>query len=226
MEISQLGYSWTVIDFDLPFWRLVQAGGWEPNTFEVFKRFLDKEHSYVDIGAWIGPTVLFGCQLAKHCYAIEPDPVAFPVLRENVKVNGFTNVSLFSVAISNENGTMKLASTHKLGDSLTSYLHHQGDVVEAPCLFLEKFFKDYKVVDCNFIKIDVEGAEWMILESSVDFLKSFKPALFVSLHPHLFLNKIAYINSVVDSLNKAGYDRTLFDKIGRNKFDIILPGGK
>jgi len=59
------------------FWNQVETNLWEPDTFKIFDKFIDKEHSYIDIGAWIGPTVLYGCQISKHCYAIEPDPIAF-----------------------------------------------------------------------------------------------------------------------------------------------------
>ena len=66
------------------FWAQLQLNLWESNTFKIFDTFLDSNHSYIDLGAWIGPTVLYGCQKAKFCYAIEPDPVAFKQLKNNV----------------------------------------------------------------------------------------------------------------------------------------------
>ena len=66
------------------FWAQLQVGVWEPETFKIFDIFLDKNHSYIDLGAWIGPTVLYGCQNAKFCYAVEPDPVAFKNLKNNI----------------------------------------------------------------------------------------------------------------------------------------------
>ena len=56
---------------------------WERNTHKIFDKFLDSNHSYIDIGAWIGPTVLYGAQIAKKVYAIEPDPIAFKELEKN-----------------------------------------------------------------------------------------------------------------------------------------------
>lgn len=40
------------------FWRKATAGGWEPETFAVLDQHLSPDRDYVDIGAWIGPTVL------------------------------------------------------------------------------------------------------------------------------------------------------------------------
>ncbi|MEY8839315.1 FkbM family methyltransferase, partial [Cribrihabitans sp. XS_ASV171] len=42
------------------FWRKAAAGGWEPETFGVLERHLSAERDYLDIGAWIGPTVMYG----------------------------------------------------------------------------------------------------------------------------------------------------------------------
>src|SRR5580692_4173846 len=71
----------------LSFWDEVSSGTWESSTFAIFDRFLDRQHSYIDIGAWIGPTVLYGCQLAKTAYALEPDPLAYVELAQNIAVN-------------------------------------------------------------------------------------------------------------------------------------------
>ncbi|PEC43110.1 hypothetical protein CON11_19670 [Priestia megaterium] len=38
-------------------WNEMHQNNWEEETFEIFDRFLNNEHSYIDIGAWIGPTV-------------------------------------------------------------------------------------------------------------------------------------------------------------------------
>ena len=51
------GSVWTA---ELDFWGKVQRNEWEPATFKIIKHFLDghSDASYIDFGAWIGPTVL------------------------------------------------------------------------------------------------------------------------------------------------------------------------
>jgi hypothetical protein len=39
------------------FWQEVAKGTWESDTFAIFDRFLGRQHSCLDIGAWIGPTL-------------------------------------------------------------------------------------------------------------------------------------------------------------------------
>src|ERR1700687_4776653 len=44
---------------------------------------MGRQHCYIDVGAWIGPTLLYGCQLAKMAYGLEPDPIAFAELEQH-----------------------------------------------------------------------------------------------------------------------------------------------
>ena len=69
------------------FWERVARGDWEPETFVIFDRFIREDTLFVDIGAWIGSTALYGVQRADLCIAFEPDPVAFAELEINVAVN-------------------------------------------------------------------------------------------------------------------------------------------
>ncbi|MFM7445052.1 MAG: FkbM family methyltransferase, partial [Tabrizicola sp.] len=69
------------------FWKRVNSGAWEPETYAIFDRHIDDRTLFLDIGAWIGSTSLYGAQLAQRCVAFEPDPVAFAELSRNVDQN-------------------------------------------------------------------------------------------------------------------------------------------
>ena len=49
------------------FWNLQYMFFWgknyEKNTYKIFDKFLDENHSYIDIGAFIGSTVLYGANI-------------------------------------------------------------------------------------------------------------------------------------------------------------------
>ena len=36
---------------------------WEPNTFKILDYYQNLNGTYIDIGAWIGPTVMYASQL-------------------------------------------------------------------------------------------------------------------------------------------------------------------
>src|SRR5688500_9227826 len=77
LRLSAGGQSFRVVpSHDPRFWKLVTAGGWEPDTFVVLNRMLSGGTPYVDCGAWIGPTVLYAACKGARVTAFECDPVA------------------------------------------------------------------------------------------------------------------------------------------------------
>ena len=69
------------------YWDRVNAGEWEPGTFQFFEDVITPDTHVFDVGAWIGPTALFAVQLGASCTAFEPDPVAYAALEANVAEN-------------------------------------------------------------------------------------------------------------------------------------------
>jgi len=166
------------------FWRKASAGKWEPETLDVLNRHLDKNHDYLDIGAWIGPTVLYGARKARHVYCFEPDPVAFRHLAWNLELNGITNVSAFAAALSHGFGVARMASFGgEAGDSMTSLLSSdaasRSDVLT---IGWEQFAGSVDLSDVSLVKMDIEGAEFDVLPTLVPWLKSQRPALYLSTH--------------------------------------------
>jgi len=195
-----------------PFWKDVQSGRWEASTFQIFDKFLDKEHSFIDIGAWLGPTVLYGCQIAKHCYAIEPDPIAFKELYKNISLNMWLRekISVFNFAIGNQRGKVKFGTKSKFGDSMSSILFGgETNSLLIDSVSLQDFFQDNKIEDCNFIKMDIEGGEVIVLPKIKDFLQKNKFTICLSLHPQLFKDVKEDSQLIVEAL-----------KIYKNIFDV------
>jgi FkbM family methyltransferase len=175
------------------FWSDYGSGIWESDTRIVFSRFIDPQHSYIDIGAWIGPTLLLGCQLAKRAYGIEPDPIAYTELVNNINYNLplTSNVQLFNICITSISGRIKFGSRGNGGDSMSSLLFSDEKtswMVDG--LNFQEWIEQNKINDCNFIKIDIEGGEYSVLPTMVAYLRNHRPTLLLSLHP-CFLGELA-----------------------------------
>mgnify|MGYP001561293948 CR=1 FL=1 len=205
------------------FWDHVSNDLWEPHTFDILYKFLDKEHSYLDIGAWIGPTVLFGSQLAKKCYAFEPDPTAFAVLNKNLNLNNkISNVQTSQLAISNINGKLKMGSNSDNGDSMSSLLFNKNSSWEVNTTTLKECFNMFNITDCNFIKMDVEGGESLILPEAKDFFKIHQPTFYLALHTQWMDDKSKFLEMVKDfcSIYKNLYNNKL-EKINIDDIDYL-----
>ena len=207
------------------FWNHVVSGVWEPHTWEILHRFLSKDKTYVDIGAWVGPTVLFGAQLSKRCVAFEPDPHAFAAIQTNLKLNPqITNAECHQLAIGNSNGMISMGTNSKQGDSMSSLLFANNGSWQVESVTLKDAFDRYKIEDCNFIKMDIEGGESLVLPAIKDFVQDLKPTFYLALHTAWISDKETFFNNVRATL--AGYKNIYGPAGNKISLDMLpaLPG--
>lgn len=184
------------------FWDNVQDRSWKPDIYKIFNRFLNKEYSYVDIGPWIGPTIIPAARLAKHCYGLEPDSTAFEELTNNINLNQIKNISVENKAINIYKGSTKIGNMYDTdGNSASSLLFADRAPKDIECLTLTNFFTDHIIRDCNFIKLDTYGFEVEIIDYQTNFFKSFDHILYVNLYPHLY-KKYYYLKGTLQVLKK------------------------
>ncbi len=190
------------------FWDYVEDGGWEPYTFTILDKLLTKETIYIDIGAWVGPTVLYASRLCKQCYAIEPDLVSYQQLCSNITANSIQNIITLNEAILDYDGIVTLGSK-ELGDSMTR-IGNANNSFQVPCQTLGSFVGKHNIIGPMFIKMDIEGAEELALKS-IEFFERCKPTLYVSLHHAWFKDKVVAMNTVrkISELYKRHYDINL-----------------
>jgi FkbM family methyltransferase len=196
------------------FWNRVTAGHWEPQTFEVFRRFLLPNSTCIDVGAWIGPMALYAAQLASHVHAIEPDPIAFAELTANTAANPLLRdrITLHNQCISPQTGPMNLFaggmyhSAHsRFGDSMSSTVpatHGSNQPShQAIGIAIEEFMATNAIADCGLIKMDVEGGEYQLIPGRWHRLASHgMPPLCVSFHAPAPACRAALILACLDEL--------------------------
>lgn len=185
-QIQKNDYSFCVTG-NMDYWDSFENNSWEPSTFSILDKVLLPSYTIVDIGAWIGPITLYSSFKVKKCYAFEPDPVAFNELETNVLLNPEQSPKIVTInkAITTDGKPTQLFSRHALGDSGASLLKRvksKNAFIEISTLMFEGFLKEYDVERIDFIKMDVEGAEFKILSQMLGYLKKESPTLLVSLH--------------------------------------------
>lgn len=169
------------------FWRSWQDGTWEPRTFDVFDRYIDDTVTYIDIGAWIGPTVLYAAQRAAHAFAFEPDPVAFAELEQNIALNRnrskIAGLKAFAHAIAPENGRIRMGSQTGAGRSLSSVLQSDSaNAWSATAVTLPIFLEREGVSGRLFIKMDIEGFEYRLLPHLTSVFNRYDTTILISFH--------------------------------------------
>jgi len=177
-----------------PFWQLVSDGAWETATYTSLKALITPETTVLDIGAWIGPTVLYSAQLAKKVYAFEPDPIAHALLTKNKAANAdqpwTENLELIEKGISAETGPRNFGSRAGGGDSMSSFLFEGEDTSwEIQTISLPDFLKEHKLETTKIlIKMDIEGGEYEVIPKLKGLLQNDNISVMLSLHRR-FLRK-------------------------------------
>ncbi len=140
----------------------------------------------LDIGAHIG---LYSTCLSRlvgksgKVYAFEPNTQNFSLLKKNLKVNHCRNVIAVQKAVSNTNGTTALfLSSSSQADHRIYQTDQAGSKEIVETIRIDDFLK--KQVKIRFIKIDVQGAEFAVLQSMTKLLKKNKDiTLFLEYFP-------------------------------------------
>ena len=202
----------------ISFWEKVNREAWEPQTLAVLGRLLKPGTVYCDIGAWIGPTVLYAARRCDKVFCLEPDRVAYMYLLQNLKLNKLENVLPFNLALSAHDALGRMASPRgKRGDSMTSLLKPDGAAgMEVLCLSWPTWLGLAGMPVFGVIKMDIEGGEFSLLPAMAEYLATLTPALYLSLHPHLLPENERFeaMSRVVAVLQSYG---TILDESGKRQ---------
>lgn len=149
----------------------------EPAETELIKKEVKKGDIVIDIGAHIGYfTLLFAKLVGKNgkVFAFEPDPTNFAILKKNIELNGYKNVTLVQKAVSDKIGKTNLhLSEDNDGDHTIYDKKDNRPSIVVSVTRLDDYFKNKKD-KINFIKVDTEGVELKVIKGMPDLLKKNK----------------------------------------------------
>ena len=196
------------------------TGRYEPNEFCVLDRALLPGMTFVDVGANMGLYSLFAAKKVLPqgwVLALEPSSREYELLKRNVQLNGLQNVRALRVAASDRSGTAELliaplknAGHNTLGAFGYDTALERKEVV--PLERLDDVMRKEGVQRVEVIKIDVEGAELLVLRGAVETLRRFHPLLLLELSERTLRHQGSSAREVLDFLKREGYRIYGFDE--------------
>ena len=203
--VKKLGYRFVVhgnekLLHGRPFWDQVNDGLWEPETFRIIEKYAEPSRAFIDIGAWIGPTTLFGACVAGKVFSVEPDPVAISALKDNIALNAAlaTKIRLFEGCIANVSGPVSIGNPKGFGNTLSSLLYkNENRQHSTEGLNFSDFVSTFDIENCSLIKMDIEGAEMLVLPTMIDYLVQYKPSLFLSIHRPMYGERCYEVSEMI-----------------------------
>ena len=169
-------------------WRLNTFSSKEPETLEWIDS-MPANSNFWDIGANIGLYSIYAA-LTKNCkvFSFEPSFFNLDVLGRNINLNNLQDsIKIFPIALFNMNKLDELKFTNtEWGGALSSFAsdkNFSGDIIKPELSYttvgmsMDSLPDIFNVSMPDFIKLDVDGIEHIILEGGPNILKNVKSIL-------------------------------------------------
>ena len=169
------------------------------------------ENAYIlDCGAHIGLSLIYLksiCPTA-HIVCFEPDAKNFDLLKKNILSHHLKNIEARNQAVWIENTSLSFIQEGNMGSKIGSDL--SGNTVSVQAVRL----KDYLNKKIDFLKIDIEGAEYKVVKDIAGNLTNVKN-MFVEYHGNFEQNE--ELLEIFDIILKAGFN--FYFKEAANNYD-------
>jgi FkbM family methyltransferase len=194
---------------------ILETGEWEPTSWQAMRAHLEGGATFVDVGAQIGYYSLKAAHVVGprgHVIAIEPNPETVSKLQANIQASGASVIAVQPVACSDAEAMLDLfaapeantgeTSLSMANASQTGAAVHTYKVRARP---LDDIVKESGVARVDVIKIDVEGAETLVLKGSQETLARFHPILMVEIIDRQLRQMGSSAAELTDFLRAQGY---------------------
>jgi FkbM family methyltransferase len=211
-KVGLLGSDW--YEFQPGLWMQLNArdliqqtilleGSWDPSLTDLVEHTLRPGDVFIDVGAHVGYFTLLASRRVGPrgaVLSIEPNPAALTELKQNVTRSNLKNVLVEHSACGETRGIVRLylhtASNSSMA-SLASANATSGIAVDVPSITLDQLFHECGLARANLVKIDVEGAELLVLRGMTQILKDLRPVIALELAPHLLEGCGTTVDAVV-----------------------------
>lgn len=144
-------------------------GWWEPGTVELMRRSVRPGQVVFDVGAHVGYYTTLLADLVGptgRVHAFEPHPGNFQALQHNTRE--LANVTITNSAIADSASSRRLHFSSNTGrhSLFSTEFNDAGRVAEVATTTLDTYWEDIGRPDVALIKVDVEGAEPLVISGA------------------------------------------------------------
>jgi FkbM family methyltransferase len=167
----------------------VLLGEGEPRVQQALAEHLHPGMTFYDLGANIGFFSLMAARLVGpegHVFAFEPDPSIFLRLRQNLAKNDFRLAVVEEKAVWCESASVPFACADvtQSADRGLGYVStdpvESSNVIHVQSVSLDDYCISHPAPD--FIKCDVEGAEYEVFQGAARTLRQWHPTIVCEMH--------------------------------------------
>ncbi|MEO8860552.1 MAG: FkbM family methyltransferase [Ginsengibacter sp.] len=165
---------------------------------EIYAQKLPQNAYILDCGANIGLSVIYLKNIcpSAHIICFEPDEKNLELLQKNISSHHLKNVEIKNEAVWTENTSLNFIQEGNMASKIGSDSSVNTMSVKAARL------KDYLIQKIDFLKIDIEGAEYNVMKDIADSLDEIG-SMFVEYHGKFDQNK--ELTEIFEIILNAGF---------------------
>ena len=188
---------------------------------QILKRRLRPDMTFVDVGANLGELTLLAAKRLIHgrVLAFEPAPDIFANLSRNLAINNLDRVELFNCGLFDKTDALPIyrqldVNFGTINDGVPSLFSTGSDrqEVTVPLRRFDDVAEECRLNHLDIMKIDVEGAEMMVLRGAESFIKRFRPLIITELSDANFQRAGYTSNELINYLESLDYDVQLLNE--------------
>jgi len=170
---------------------------------------IQKDDVFYDIGANIGTYTCFAASVldSGQVLSFEPVPSNANRLRENLELNGLS-AEVMQLALSDTNGTVEISITDDIigaGEHAIA-TDNSEQTIEVETLRGDSVSDRYELPKPTVVKIDVEGAELLVLQGLQTVLRENCRLVYIEVHPEKITDFAGSVAEVRSLLTQCGFD--------------------
>lgn len=190
------------------------TGTWEHAVTQTLAAQTQRGAVCFDIGGHRGFMAgVMSLSGARAVYCFEPNPINIEKIRELIALNPDAGIELVPAAVGAADGVVSfsLMSEESMGKLATSRFQPEAAKsrqIEVEMRSLDSLVGDGTIEPPSLIKIDIEGAEAMVLAGAADVIAKFRPRLLIEVHSYDLLGECR------QWLEARGYDCSILEDGG------------
>ncbi len=178
LQGSLKGFRWVKGSGVNAYW----LGTYEIEQQQIFTDKIKLNDTVFDIGANVGFYSLIASKIVGpegNVYAFEPAPQNLHYLKKHFDLNSCTNSKVFVGGVSDKKSIVYFNDG---SHAATGFLSKESSGLLVPVFQLDELVESKTISEPNVIKIDVEGAEFDVLNGALKTLEKCHPTIFLSTH--------------------------------------------
>lgn len=188
----------------------------EQELIKVIKKDVKEDSVFYDIGANVGFFSLLTSQIVKQgkIISFEPFPENLPYLEKHLVMNDIENVEVHELALSDSKGTTNFYIYNKGHGNITGKIYDIKETITVPKDTIDNLVENNYIPAPSFIKMDVDGGEYLILKGAKRTIEKYKPIFVIETHSQELLD------NCLNFLKRRKYKTNLLNIEGKSKKQI------